>query len=322
MAVGLLVLFGLVAAVCAMLIVQALTAPDPEAVAEAQAEPEVQILVAKQALPAMSVVDGDSVTVEQVPRGEAPAGALQNPVQVVGKVLALPVVAGQAFTARSFARDDSAVHLAAALPHGKRAVTVSLTDHAGLSGLLYPGSVVDVLASIRMESEQDGQSDEATTTLLQGLQVLAVGDETVVSSEEALAGRRTPSRLVALLVDPKQAQVLQLAMAHGSVSLAMRNPLDGEKPTTPVTTWLSEISRQGQPPRQSRADDETIRALRAALAEARARPAAAPNTAVSNDTPPEPEPHGWEVLIIRGGDKETLELPLPESASAAQAPAG
>lgn len=318
MAIGLLVLFGLVAAVCAMLLVQALTAPDPEAVAEAQAEPEVQILVATQALPAMSVVDGASVTVEQVPRREAPAGALHNPVQVVGKVLAMPVVEGQAFTSRSFAREDSSVHLAAALPHGKRAVTVSLTGHAGLSGLLYPGSVVDVLASIRMASEEDGRTDEATTTLLQGLQVLAVGDETIVS-EEAGTRRGAHSRLVALLVDPKQAQVLQLAMAHGSVSLALRNPLDGDHRDTPGTTWLSEISRQGQSAARTTADDETIRALRAALAEARARPDA---TASAADASPEPERAGWEVLIIRGGNKETLELPLPESASAAQAPRG
>ncbi len=325
-AVGLLVVFGLVAAVSAMLLVQALMAPDPEAQVEQEpAEPEVQVVVASRDLPAMAVLEADAVESRTVAQSDVPDEALSNPVQAVGKVLATPVVEGQALTQRSLVRDDSIAQLAASLPAGKRAVTVSLSDHAGLSGLLYPGSVVDVIATIRMEVEDaaGGTSEQAATTLLQGLQVLAVGGDTVVSSNgdngRSGGGR---SRLVALLVDPKQAQILRLAMAHGSVSLAMRNPSDAQADAE-VTTWLSEIARAETRPgrEQAQADARMIEQLQQALAEAQADRDRLAAEAGSN---PAPEPsRQWEVLIIRGNNSETLEMDWPVEASEEHpAPAG
>ena len=325
LAIVLLVAFGVVAAVSAMLLVQALMVPDSETQAEqAPVEPEVQVVVATRDLAAMAVLESDAVESRTVPQSDAPEEALNNPVQAVGKVLATPVVEGQALTRRSFVRDDSTAQLAASLPSGKRAVTVSLSDHAGLSGLLYPGSVVDVIATIRMEVEDaSGTSEQAATTLLQGLQVLGVGGETVVSSNDEngrSGGGR--SRLVALLVNPKQAQILRLAMAHGSVSLAMRNPSDAQADAE-VTTWLSEIARVDTRPGrdQAQADALMIQQLQEALAEAQAeRDRLVAEAGSESAAPPS---RRWEVQIIRGNDSETLELTWPQETSEEQpAPAG
>jgi Flp pilus assembly protein CpaB len=71
-----------------------------------------------------------------------------------------------------------------------------------------------------------------STTMLRGVQVLAVAGNSVVSKPEkegesvAKARRSSNTITVTLMVDPKQAEALQLASDNGSISLAIRNPLD------------------------------------------------------------------------------------------------
>ena len=116
-------------------------------------------------------------------------------------------------------------------------MTVLLSDESGIEGLLYPGSVVDVVASFRLPSVPGTPSGQVVSaTLLQGVRVLAVGTRSIVSernesaemvSEQHKIDRRR-ARLVTLMVNPEQAEALQLATEHGEISLALRNPLDEE----------------------------------------------------------------------------------------------
>ena len=71
--------------------------------------------------------------------------ASANASQVVGRAVIKPMVAGQPFTRTSFVPEGTGPHLAAILQPGMRAVTVQVSEYAGLEGILYPGSVVDVL---------------------------------------------------------------------------------------------------------------------------------------------------------------------------------
>jgi pilus assembly protein CpaB len=231
-AVVFLVALGLLAAVCAAVLVGTLS-KSPSAPPPTKADERVDLLVAVRDLPAMSLVDSSAVRVEKVAKAEVPEQALTNPVQVVGRVLTCNVVSGQPFTPGAFARKTEGVYLAAALPPGKRAVSVSLADWSCMAGLLYPGSVVDVIVSFK---PLDAATETVSTTLLQGVQVLAVGAQSVAADQYrdkdpgALATRgQINARMVTLLVDPKQAEILQLATQNGSIALTMRNPLDTEQ---------------------------------------------------------------------------------------------
>ena len=68
--------------------------------------------------------------------------------------------------------------------------------------------------------------------MLREVQVLAVAGDSVVSnsdkeSDSKARGRSTSgSKIVTLMVDPKQAEALQLASNNGSIALTIRNPLD------------------------------------------------------------------------------------------------
>ncbi len=146
-----LCLLGAVAAASAALLVNSLriqTAASPAATTAPAGAPDVPVLYAKRDLPPMTVIDSSLVELRQVPADKAPQKGISNPVDVVGKVLTKPILEGQAFTEASFANPASAQQLASVIPNGKRAVGISVTNYAGLDGLLYPalpGSMVDVI---------------------------------------------------------------------------------------------------------------------------------------------------------------------------------
>ena len=245
--VVILILLGVVAAASASILVASLKAgPKPLMPTAVQTPKDVDILVAKKELPAMTVLDADAVTVKKIPIGDAPEGFVGSPVGAIGKLLAVPVLEGQALTQDCFATDASGAHLASTLTDGMRAISVSLTPDK--VGLLYPGSIVDVLVSLTIPSDDGNQRGEAVVmTLLQGISVLAIDDQTILSGGKESSDiehiGRSRSRIVTLKVDSKQAKALQLATRFGAVSLALRNPLD-TRSVDQDTTFLSELKNE------------------------------------------------------------------------------
>jgi Flp pilus assembly protein CpaB len=173
----------------------------------------VEVAMARVSLPAITVITHKHINTEIVSRDELPRGQLVGPSQVLGRVLAMPVVEGQVLTESCFVPAGTAALLAVAIPHGMRAVTVSVSDK-GMpdSALLYPGCVVDVLAEYNSSSSED---EALSTTILRGIHVLAI------------SGNGTSrGNMLTLLLTIRQAEALSLAIEKGSISLAVRNPLD------------------------------------------------------------------------------------------------
>lgn len=227
-----LLILGAVAAACAALLVGAMGAGS--SASTTKTSPGVEVVVAAKSLPAMTIVRREDFTKQAVSRNELPTGQqLVSPIRVVGRILSRPVVEGQVLTESCFVPEGSGAQLAAELPDGMRAFTVNLSSRALPDKfLLYPGCVVDVLVSFKLSSRSQTEGQAISTTMLRGIQVLAVSGESVVSNtEEEQNNQRTRSSSrglqVTLLVDSKQAEALQLAADNGSsISLAIRNPLD------------------------------------------------------------------------------------------------
>lgn len=228
-----LMLLGVIAAACAAVLVASFRSQSRVVVMPQILSPsQAQIVIATRNMPAMTVVDGQSVRTSIVPVSEAPEGYLRSPTEVVGKLLAVPVVEGQVITNAAFAAEGSGARLASALGKGKRSFSLSLARSE--AGLAYAGCMVDVLASITKPGADGSQRGDAMAmTLLQAVAVLGVDDRSVVSQREhraeASAQRSDRDRmLVTLMVNSTQAKALQLAQKYGSLSLALRNPLDAE----------------------------------------------------------------------------------------------
>ena len=284
-------LFGLgtVAATCAAVLVAGLGADDgPQGPGETAAAAEVEVAVAARALAGLEVVDASAVATRRVARAALAATTCIDPVQVVGHVLLAPMEEGQVFTTDRFAVEGSAAQLAATIGAGQRAVSVTLADPMSTEDLLYPGCLVDVLFS-RPSIDRE---DPLSSTLLQGVRVLGIGDRTIVApgGPPSLVGTgggnngRRPA--VSLLVTPQQAQVLKLAMQEGSVTLALRNPSDAQPApvagTGPEAFWP--VSRP-----------QVVSVL-----------PATPSDPAPPAVPVQMPAARWETVVIRGGQAERL----------------
>jgi len=320
-----LLLLGVLAAVCAAILIGTLRSG---ASPEKNLSEETDVMLATRSLPAMSVVISQYVKKNTVPRDKLPAGYLTSPAQVIGRVLAVPVVEGQVLTQSCLVTEGTAAQLAAALPYGMRAVSLVISNNSFAEGLLYPGCVVDVLVSFKLQSARGQAKGEAlSTTLLRGIEVLAVEDVSVVSkqskegeSSSSVVGRNRGDRVrITLMVDSKQAEALQLATTQGSISLAMRNPLD-KKTIAIGTTVLNQdqLARLGSllrptvfaadegiadPVSEEQAGGETDLLKAGAEGEKAA-------TEISEQ---------WQVTVIRGSEVRDEVVELPEGGVAAAA---
>ncbi|MCE5325958.1 MAG: Flp pilus assembly protein CpaB [Planctomycetaceae bacterium] len=254
---------------------------------------QATIVVASQTLSARTVVTDKMIQTRTVPTAAMPKDSLRDPVQLIGRVLLVSMEPGQAFTSAAFAPEGSGAQMAAALPQGKRAMSFPVVGSSGLRGLLYPGSVVDVLASM----SYDGSGDAMSVTLLEGIEVLAVEAKTVYASDETpetkkAAGPTLDRMTVTVLVDGEQAQRLQLAMKHGTLSLALRNPLDDRNPGAKPTHLMAMLGRN----------------------EPAVKPAPTPPPApVIVAAKPAPVPPAWETTVIRGTDVQKISFPVKPS---------
>lgn len=301
LAIAGLCFLGIVAAACAAVVVNGLRIPammttmnSPKIENESA---EVGVLFVTRTLSAMTVVDGSMVSTKTMLRQNAPAGYLTNPTEVVGKIISTPLAGGQPFTKNCFADISGPRQLAAVIPRGKRAVGISVTEYGGLDGLIYPGSIVDVMVSFRPADGGTAQThrDAVTTTLIENIQVLAFEQQTVVSpgkvGDAEENNKSHGQRRVALLVDTRQAKALELAMDQGTLSLALRNPLDS---TDGDRDAVSVRSIMGEP----------LNPAPTVNPEARPLPATQPATVEV--------PH-WDTMIIRGQKVEIRSFPLPPS---------
>jgi pilus assembly protein CpaB len=230
MTIVLLVVLGLAAAVCAVLLINAL---DIAGMRSSRSKAEVSVVTANKSLPAMTILTEEVLEIETVKLSEVPQGFFTNPTQVIGKVLSVPMVEGQTLTSDRIVRGGSNAELAATLPMGMRAVSVSLSGSQITGGMLYPGCMVDILVAFSLRGSDKGEA--LSTTMLERISVLAVQGESVVSKPDPEVEEDTPkvkTRLsrhgltVTLMVDTKQAEALQLAAMNGQISVTLRNPRD------------------------------------------------------------------------------------------------
>ena len=237
-----LLILGAVAAASAAVLMGALSisssGPD-----EKQSD-SIEVAMAKVSLPAATVITIELINQEMVSRDELPKGNLAGPLQILGRVLAVPVVEGQVLTESCFVREGVGAILASQIPHGMRAISIPVTSKVMPDRiLLYPGCVVDVVVAYKLTRNPKGEA--LSQTMLRGIHVLAISGDSVVSKpeEEGGAKKRSSNRgmLVTLLVAPNQVEALQLAAENGNLTMSLRNPLD-KKPVPEEGTFLNRNS--------------------------------------------------------------------------------
>jgi len=193
--------------------------------------------VAVFAVATRAIDTGETITAAMVRNTAADPTRFPNiatPPEVVGKVATQPILAG-AMIART--NVDLTTKLAIRVPIGMRAMSIDTTAEIAVAGLVRPGDRVDVQviypgADAINGTRGDGES--RAQTLLQMVQVLAVGDLVVgtpsaSAAQGAMSSPPPAARTVTLALSPDQVSSLSLAKATGSLYLSLRNPADNQQ---------------------------------------------------------------------------------------------
>lgn len=276
------VLLGLATSALVYTYVSRLSGPPAE-------EKRVNVVVASSELQPRSVVRSGMVRIAQVPLSTVHPDAVISMAEVEGRIVKDAILPGEQVLRSRLYGELERPGLTFAIPPGKRAVSVAVNEVIGVAGFVHPGDDVDVLATF----DKDFSGVDMTTTVLQGVKVLAISQETRTNSEQAKL-----STTVTLAVTLEEAERLTLAEEKGSLRLALR-----------PAQFADEIRVSGATVKEVLGQGNGANAVASAP-----RPATNPAPSAANSTPPParvsppppapkpPEP--VEVEVIRGTRRE------------------
>jgi len=198
----------------------------------------VPVLVAVEDIPKGTTIDEDHVSVEARPAYAIQPHALQQVAAAYGLVAVIPLYKGEQLTDAKLARPGATEALSLKTPPGKRAVTIGADALGGAGGMVKPGDFVDVIGIFALPGAE-GQTTSVTVTLLQRIEVLAVGGR--LSAVDEGASTAGGDNTLTLALTPEEAQLVLFAQsARAELQLVLRSqadtaPVAGLAPTTQET---------------------------------------------------------------------------------------
>jgi Flp pilus assembly protein CpaB len=199
------------------------------------AEPKSSIVTAGRALEPGTVLKREDLSSVPWSGPETPVGAFASLDQVAGQTVAEGVPKGELILASRLVSRDGAT---SGIPEGMRAVSIHVSDSAGVVEMLRPGHKVDVQVFGARSSEE---RQRGVRTLLRAVPVLAVNKQPEPSSQGYFT-----APVVTVLVNAGEAEQLAFADSFLRLRIALRNPAEpvleqisaaGTRPASrPVTT--------------------------------------------------------------------------------------
>ena len=214
MVLGLALVIGVVAALAANRFLSARI----DAIEARSRTAMVEVVVARTDLPKGQEIGPGNVALRPIPRDYAHSNALTNDSfgSAVGRKLAYNIKGGEMLLSSMLEASKPAT-FSGRVGIGWRAMTVAVDEINSISGLLEPGDVIDLIASL------ERKGNKLTMPLLQGVHVIATGQRLV---DDPVTGERKQYATVTLNVTPSQATTLIAARDGGKITALLRNPGD------------------------------------------------------------------------------------------------
>jgi pilus assembly protein CpaB len=182
----------------------------------------MQVVVAAQTLPMGTRLHANHLRVVAWPSRNPVPGSMSDPKQLVDRGVIVPINENEPITENKVASLEAGAGLPPVIPEGMRAISVRVNEVIGVAGFVVPGTLVDVLVTVR---PTNGPADEPMTrTVVSKVQVLTAG--TKFDQEKSKNGEPIPTSVVTLSVLPEDAERIALASNEGKITLSLRNPLD------------------------------------------------------------------------------------------------
>ena len=195
----------------------------------------------------------DMLKIVFFPKESLPGGYYASIEDIKGRVLKTGLVINEPVLASKLASEGTKAGLYGVIEQDKRAMSVKVDNVIGVAGFVYPGSHVDVLATIKQTGREKGSISKI---VLQDIPVLAAGTQMEVKEGEAI-----PVKMVTLEVTPEQAEKLALAATNGKIRLALRSARDTKTVVTKGITIQGLISRSVQKGVVIRGSDVSVKNL-------------------------------------------------------------
>lgn len=189
----------------------------------------VQIAVARVPLDYGATLTADNIRIVSWPATSVPIGAFRSTKGLIGgdpRVVLRPLEAGEPILPGKITGSGGRASLAELIEPNMLAVAVRISDTAGVGGHILPGDRVDVMVTRQPKLDGEiGETELITDVVLQNVRIAAIDlaptDKTI--KEPKIAKTAT------LVVDQVGAQKLALAGQVGTLSLALRNPVNQDQ---------------------------------------------------------------------------------------------
>jgi pilus assembly protein CpaB len=201
------------------------------------------VVVARQAIPQLTRITPEMLTLRSVPTDTVIAGSFTSIEAVSGTIAKFPIEANQQIVASSVVdptRPVAGAQLARVVPTGKRAMSIQASQLSNAGGLILPGDYVDLIWTCC------SSQPVITQTLLQNVQVAAVAQAVVTGAAEGdqppvPADGQLPvpdAVTVTLLLTPEEAQQVFLAEQTGNFRVDLRGFGDDAQVDPGYTTLI------------------------------------------------------------------------------------
>lgn len=181
-----------------------------------------EVVIAVNTIPSDVKIKSEMLTLKSLPSEAVHPEAVTSIASIVGGITNAEISKDEQVLKNRVVMENTEAGLAYRIPENMRAMTIPVTEITGVAGYINKGDNIDILVSYKDE-ESTSESKATVFTQLQNLKVLAVGNAAkMMKEDQALPGSLT------LLVNPQQAEVLVYALNYGTMSLALRNPVDNK----------------------------------------------------------------------------------------------
>ncbi len=201
-----------------------------------QQEPQVEavnIIVARSPISVGTVITEELLDQQPWPKHLLLDGFVRSDSvdsNLVGMVARSEFQAQEPLVKSKLANPNDGNFIAAALPSGMRALTLSVDAISGVAGYIFPGDRVDVVLTHNIPEDVAGAritnlKAEYAESLLSDVQVLAVDVRPQVAPKTGQPPQKenkAPTNIT-IAVTPEDAQKLRLAEKNGSISFALRS---------------------------------------------------------------------------------------------------
>ncbi len=179
------------------------------------------ILVAREDIPADTLLTSELLGLEVWPKEKVPGGTMPRIEEIQGRRTRMKIYTGEPILEKKLLADGKPS--GAVIPEGYRVVSVKVDRPSPDHDAIMPGDRVDVTLHV-LKQQVQGVVDPGAHVFLQDIRVFAVNDVVDVEGDQQELAAKTFS----LLVTPEQAKKVTLATEIGDIQLRRRAPTDFE----------------------------------------------------------------------------------------------